>query len=166
MRLGLIIESTRDGLEFCVCPKIIRLLAAECAVSIECNDQDIAPMTNKRLLIQNAASVARSLLANGCDRIIILWDENPAWTPESRFAKDPCWHTEREQILATLNSAGVDRRRVGLVCIEREFESWLLFDSQLLSAVISSTAERISRLDRRFLTSMISCANSWQSGCD
>src|SRR5262249_58685520 len=47
-----------------------------------------------------------------------------------------CWHRERQGILAALREQGLARRPVGLVCIEREFESWLLFDQQLLSAVI------------------------------
>jgi hypothetical protein len=36
----------------------------------------------------------------------------------------------------------------------------------LFLAMLSSTAERIFRRDHHALTSMISCANFWQSGCD
>jgi hypothetical protein len=39
-----------------------------------------------------------------------------------------------------LRQARVADRPVHLVCIEREFESWLLFDHQMLSEVLSTSA--------------------------
>ena len=51
--------------------------------------------------------------------------------------KEPLYrHQEKEQVLGALGGAGVDVGSVHLVCIERAFESWLLFDSDLLSRVL------------------------------
>ena len=135
MKIGIIVESVRDGLEDRVCPKILELLAAECNVVIE---RDIARMVNKKLLIQRCGETARTQLAEGCDRVVVLWDENPPWTPQKDFADDRCWHHEREQILTNLgaNIPAQDLARVGLVCIEREFETWLFYDTELLRAVV------------------------------
>jgi hypothetical protein len=137
MKLGLIVESTRQGMEWLVFPRILQLLGDECGVEIEC---DVVPMTNKKLLILDGPAAARVLLGKGCDRVMIVWDENPPWTPAKDFAKQRCWHIEREQILAKLKAAKIERAgRIRLVCIEREFETWLLHDDQLLSNLVSTS---------------------------
>lgn len=134
MKLGLIVECTPQGLESVVCPKILDLLARETGVPIE---HRIETMTNKKILIQRAAAVAKLLLADGFDRVVILWDENPPWTPEKDLAEERCWHIEREQLTASLRSAAIATSKVAMVCIEHEFETWLLHDHALLAAVIS-----------------------------
>lgn len=134
MKLGLIVECTPSGLESVVCPRILELLAEEARVQIDCQ---IETMTNKKLLIRHAATAAKLLLDRGMDRVVILWDEKPPWTPDNDVAEERCWHAEREQLLANLRAAGVSRTRIGLVCIEREFETWLLHDHQLLGLAIS-----------------------------
>ncbi len=80
------------------------------------------------------------MLSEGCERVVILWDENPAWTPEKDFTAIRCWHIEREELIKNLNAAKVDRMKIRLVCIEREFETWMLFDRELVERVISTKA--------------------------
>jgi hypothetical protein len=133
MKLGLIVECAPSGLEAVVCPKILQLLAVETNTPIE---YKIETMINKRLLILGATDTAGVLLRKGFDRVVVLWDENPGWTPEEPLT-DRCWHIEREQLLTNLKNAKIDRK-VGVVCIEREFEAWLLHDTQLLRDVIST----------------------------
>jgi hypothetical protein len=139
MKLGLIVESTDRGLEALVCPRILELLALETRTKI---DLDLVTMTNKILLLHDAVERVRNLLDQGCERIVILWDENPPWTPEKDIGDKRCWHHERDHLLANLRDARIDRRRVRLVCIEREFETWLLHDHQLLAEVISQGPHR------------------------
>jgi hypothetical protein len=91
-------------------------------------------------LIQECGTVTARLLDDGCHRIVILWDERPAWP---RIGEPLCWHNDRQNILANLRQAQVTNRPVHLVCIEREFESWLLFDHQMLSDVLSTKAHPI-----------------------
>ena len=57
---------------------------------------EIVTMTNKKLLIRGAAERVRLLLVQGCERVVVLWDENPPWSPEADFAEERCWHTERD----------------------------------------------------------------------
>jgi hypothetical protein len=64
----------------------------------------------------------------------------PAW-PEKN--ESLCWHLERTKILEELQRANVSHRPVYLVCVEREFESWLLFDHHLLSDVLSTPAHPV-----------------------
>lgn len=139
MKIGLVVESTPQGMEAVVCPKLLRLLAADSGVPIECV---VRTMTNKKLLILGAADTARNLLRENCDRVVVLWDENPPWTPQQDIADERCWHIERDQLITNLRNAHIDRRKVGLVCIEREFETWLLHDPQLIRDVISTPTHK------------------------
>jgi len=131
-RVGILVECGRDGLEAQVCPKICTLLQQETGIEIE---PRIIPMVNKPRLLEECGAVTRNLLLDGCERVIILWDERPAW-PDKR--EPLCWHNDRTKILGELQQANVAHRPVFLVCIEREFESWLLYDHQMLSDLLST----------------------------
>ena len=136
-RVGVLVECGRAGLEVVVCRKICQLIAADHGLALA---PEIVPMDNKARLIEECGTAARTLLASGCERVVILWDERPAW-PEMHA--ELCWHHERIRILEQLQNARVPEGRAHLVCIEREFESWLLFDHRMLSAVLSTPAHRV-----------------------
>lgn len=132
MKVGILVECGRDGLEDVVVRRICQLLSAEI---------DIVPMDSKAKLIRDCGPAVARLLEDGCDRVVILWDEKPAWP---RTGERLCWHNDRQDILTSLKRAGVGRAAVRLVCIEREFESWLLFDKQMLSCVLSTDAHPVN----------------------
>src|SRR5438046_1506933 len=75
-KVGLLVECGRDGLEVHVCRRICELLVD---ASGKPPVPDIVPMDNKQILLQECGTVARRLLDDGCDRVVILWDERPAW---------------------------------------------------------------------------------------
>ncbi len=141
-RVGILVECGRDGLETQVCPVICTLLQQETGIEIE---QRIIHMVNKPRLLEDCGAVTRNLFLDGCDRVIILWDERPAW-PDKR--EPLCWHYDRTKILGELQQPNVAHQPVFLVCIEREFESWLLYDHQMLSDVLS-TAEHPVRIEKQ-----------------
>lgn len=131
-RVGILVECGPDGLEFHVCRKICALIARENGIVIE---PEIIPMTNKLLLIERCADTVRTLFfKQKCERVVILWDERPAWPDRDERL---CWHRERVRILESLRAAKLHNRPISLVCIEREFESWLLHDHALLSVLLS-----------------------------
>lgn len=137
-KIGLLVECDRDGLEVVMCRRIGELLSEDHGVEVEL---DIVPMDNKERLLEDCGSVVARLLADGCDRVVILWDERPAW-PE--MGQPLCWHNDRLQVLAELRRARVSARNTHLVCIEREFESWLLFDKAMLSSALSRPTHQVS----------------------
>lgn len=137
MRVGILVECGRDGLEDVVVRRICVLLREGGGEPAEI---DIITMDNKDNLIQQCGPAVAGLFADGCDRVVILWDERPAW-PDRH--EPLCWHNDRQDILANLAQAGVAQDAVCLVCIEREFESWLLFDEQMLSCVLSTDAHPV-----------------------
>jgi len=137
MKVGILVECGRQGLEDVVCRRICALLNEHLGVDFEI---DIVPMDNKARLIQDCGAATALLFDGGCDRVVILWDERPAWP---KTGERLCWHNDRQDVLASLAQAQVANRPVHLVCIEREFESWLLFDERMLSCVLSTDAHPI-----------------------
>ena len=109
MKVGLIVECTPSGMESIVCPKLITLLSQETGQPIELHA--VSTMTNKKLLINDAADAAEILLSEGCDRVVILWDENPPWSPDEDFATERCWHVERQQLTENLGAAKVNPKK-------------------------------------------------------
>ena len=136
-KIGLLVECGRDGLEVVMCRRICKLMFEEHGSDLEV---DIVPMDNKERLLEECGTAAASLLANGCDRVVILWDERPAWP---KMGAPLCWHNDREQIRAELKKARVPLGKAHPVCIEREFESWLLFDDAMLSCTLSTAAHPV-----------------------
>lgn len=134
MKVGILVECGRDGLEVHMCRRICQLLSEYCEVQLQ---PVIRSMDNKARLLEECGTVTRLLFADGCERVVILWDERPAWP---KMDKALCWHNDREKILQELQQAGVAHQPVFLVCIEREFESWLLFDERLIAKVLSTDA--------------------------
>jgi hypothetical protein len=136
-RVGILVECGREGLEVHFCRRICHFLREQHGARIA---EEIVPMDNKRRLLEEGATAAGALLDGGCDRVVILWDEEPSW-PERR--EPLCWHREREHLLASLRAQGLNPAVVHLVCIARAFESWLMFDGTLLSRFLSRPAHPI-----------------------
>ena len=88
-------------------------------------------MDNKLKLLEGAAAVAKKLLEQGCERVLIVWDLRPAW-PDKK--DKPCRAKERQTLLDGLQKEGLQNAPVYLVCIEQELESWLLASDHAISA--------------------------------
>lgn len=108
-------------------------------------------MDNKLKLLAGAAPVARQLLEQGCERVLIVWDLRPSW-PDKK--EKPCRAKERSALLAGLANERIGNARVFLVCVEQELESWLLASDHAITAFLSTAAhsydeaKRIKKPDR------------------
>jgi hypothetical protein len=136
-KVGILVECGRNGLEVHLCRRICALLREKHGAAFA---EDIVPMDNKKRLLEESATAAARLLGDGCDRVVVLWDEEPAWPDKN---EPLCWYEERKQVLESLRGAGIRRDSVHLVCIERACESWLLFDDDLLSRVLSRPTHKV-----------------------
>lgn len=94
-------------------------------------------MDNKLKLLGGAAGVAKKLLAEGCRKVLIVWDLRPAW-PDKK--DKPCRAQERQSLLGALEKEGLQNAPVYLVCVEQELESWLLASDQAICAFLSTDA--------------------------
>jgi len=94
-------------------------------------------LDNKLRLLAEAASVAKELLADGCERVLVIWDLRPAW-PDKKGK--PCRAAERQSLLNDLHTQGLHGQPVYLICVEQELESWLLADETKLEAFLSTAS--------------------------
>lgn len=133
----MIFECGPHGADKKVCEYLARKLNP--ALEIESITLD-----RKDKLITECGREAQTLLENGCQRVVIIWDLYPAWRENN---EKPCRKEDRENIFKSLNAYGVDISRVFLVCIKEELEAWLLADNRALEEVLSKPHRKI-RVDR------------------
>lgn len=136
-KVGMILECGPDGADVQVCRHLAALLDTHVEVLS-------VTMNNKPNLIENCGAAAAQLLEDGCARVLIIWDLFPAW--RERGLK-PCRHKDREQIFLSLQSAGVSRADVHLICIREELEAWLIADGRAVSAVLSTPTHPVRGKD-------------------
>lgn len=128
MTIGMIFECGPQGADKLVC----EYLAGELLPGIPLK---LVTLDNKPNLLAKAAATAHALLADGCARVLVIWDLRPAW-PSTK--NKPCRFNERTHLLAALTNEGLQNAPVYLVCVEQEFESWLVADETKLSAFLST----------------------------
>lgn len=137
MKVGMIFECGPGGADQKVCEILARKLKPDIQISP-------ATMGSKPALISECGKAAANLLAEGCARVVIIWDLYPSWQRGRSCRKQDC-----DAIRASLNDANVDLEQVHLVCIERELEAWLLADGRAISAVLSTKIREVSIDDVR-----------------
>jgi len=92
-KIGFIFEGGPEGADKQVCEFLARQIHPEVTPISQTLD-------NKPRLLQNCGLVAANLLADGCERVLIVWDLRPAW-PGGKT----CRKVERDAVLA-LSSQG------------------------------------------------------------
>lgn len=128
MSIGFIFECGPQGADKQVCEYVAsQLRPSETWIS--------RTMDNKLKLLEGAASVAKRLLAEGCEKVLIVWDLRPAW-PDKK--DKPCRAKERQTLLDALAKEGLQNHPVFLVCVEQELESWLLASEPAIRAFLST----------------------------
>ena len=140
MKIGLITEGVKDGADQAVCSHLTMMICRE--ANVECQVV-CRPLGNLPALKTDCGTTAALLLADGCDRVIILWDLHPGWRTDG---EPPCRQEHRKDILASLTTAEVDASRIALVCIEEELEAWLLADHRAVTRFIESKPVRDRRV--------------------
>jgi hypothetical protein len=137
IKVGFVFECGLKGADVLICEYL--------ALQIR---PDITPVSrtldNKENLLREAGRVAAALIADGCERVLIIWDLRPAW-PDKK--NKPCRSEERLAVLEAVAKAGVADRSVFLICVEQELESWLLADETKIATYLS-TAAHAYKVDR------------------
>ena len=126
MKVGMIFECGPQGADRKVCVRLAKTLDANLRIVVRAAG-------SKPNLIYDCGVLAGQLIDSGCDRVMIIWDLYPAWT-----SGRPCMKADRQAIFASLLAEGVDPKKVDLVCIENELETWLMTDIRGVSEVIRS----------------------------
>lgn len=144
MTIGFIFECGPQGADKQVCEYLASQLKPGQRIISQTLD-------NKLKLLEGAAAVAKKLLEQGCERVLIVWDLRPAW-PDKK--DKPCRAKERQLLLDGLENEGLQGAPVYLVCIEQELESWLLASEHAISEFLSTPshpyqAKRVKRPDQQ-----------------
>lgn len=135
----MIFECGQEGADKKVCEYLARELSP---------DIDIISVTlnSKPKLLRECGEKTATLLEDGCERVLIIWDLYPPWRGHH---EKPCRKEDREQIISSLNNADVTSPNVYLVCIREELEAWLVADGRALSTVISTKAHPVKIKDEK-----------------
>lgn len=128
MKIGLILECTPEGADLQVYSYFARQILGDRV--------DIQPSCagNKKTLIQNAGKLAHALFAEGCERVLIIWDLWPRWA-ERKFK--PSLAADRATITQSLRDADVTNSCVYLVGIDRMLETLLIVDGNAIAEVLN-----------------------------
>ena len=128
MKIGLILECQKDGPDQKVFEPLVRKIAPPKSSVVS------RTLGNKPNVLEKCGAVAAELLADKCDRVIVIWDLWPSWEQDA----PPCRKTDREAAIASLTAAEVDPARVRLLCVEQMLESWILADERALKAQLEA----------------------------
>ena len=125
MKIGLILECATDGPDWQVYSLWVKRLL----------DKDVqveqSSAVNKKQLVQQAGARTKSLLAEGCAKVFIIWDLWPSWSETK-----PDQAADVTEIESSLRRAGVTDPCVYLLCVNRMLETLLLVDGKALNAVL------------------------------
>ena len=103
MKVGLILECGGGGPDQQVCVYLIRRVAPQ--VELTC-----VTLSNKPRLIAECGAVAATLLRDGCERVVIVWDLFPAWR---KPGETHCRGNDRTEIFQALANLGLRSPPVG-----------------------------------------------------
>ncbi len=139
MKVGMIFECADEGPDFKVCTQLAKRIRPDITVVPDA-------LGNKRNLLTECGESAAALLADGCEKILIIWDLYPSFKRKDA----PCRHIDKQKIFESLGEADVDLDQIELICIEAELETWLVADYRAVRNVIQQWAPKakIGRLKR------------------
>ena len=136
MKLGLIVECACGGPDELVFRCLIERFWGSTHVV-----HRVAAMVHKGKLIAEAGAVAATMMAQGCDLVLVVWDLHPGWAPPESLprkgkVKRDCV-VEANHVRRQIDAAGVPREQLLLLCIDDELESVLLADEAAIKAIIA-----------------------------
>lgn len=125
MKIGLILECSKDGPDKTVYEHIVKMLLPDVA------EIRSSTLVNKNILKEACGLNAKVLLDTGYDPVVIIWDLWPAWREGL-----PSREEDQKDILKSLNAAGVRPEQVNLVCVVEEMDAWMLADERAIKVVL------------------------------
>lgn len=134
MRVAIVCEGAPGGEDQQVLEYLARRIRPDA-------DVKAFPQGQKPLLIASAGTMVQALIAEGFDRVLIMWDVYPRW------GKPNGEQVDAAEIQASLLASYAQAHPcVFLIAIHKELEAWLLADGGALSQVLSRPT-RQSRID-------------------
>lgn len=128
-KLGLILECDAGGPDELVFRCFVRRLSPDTEV-------EVLTMGNKEALMQKGAEAAQGLIEdNNCDLVIIAWDLKPLWEKPGNC------EIEADVVRSSLKALSKPlQKKVRLLCLTYELETWLLADQAAIRSYLSTSA--------------------------
>jgi len=125
-KLGLILECDAGGPDELVFKCLVRRLSPETKVLVRTQG-------NKPAVFERGADVAKSLVeTDGCDLVLVVWDLKPLFEDAGNCVD------ETDDLKANLAGLPPEtRKRVKLLCLSYELETWLLADAEAVRGHLS-----------------------------
>lgn len=131
MKVGFVVECGPGGPEEKVFTYLVKLLRADITPRI-------TTCRGKNHIFKDCDAFVGALLAEGCQRVFVVWDLVPC-DPPFRVNKKPSCEKEREYLWAQI--APERRDRTTLLCITHELEAWFLADGGAITKVLEKMSE-------------------------
>lgn len=127
-KLGLILECDAGGPDELVFKCLVRRLSPETKVLVRTQG-------NKPAVFERGADVAKALVEkDGCDLVLIVWDLKPLFEEAGNCVD------EANDLKANLSGlSNATRRRIKLLCLTYELETWLLADAAAVKDYLSTS---------------------------
>jgi hypothetical protein len=164
MKLGLVLECDTGGPDELVLTCLARRLKPGTVVVP-------AALGSKAAVFTKGVEAAAKLVeADRCDLALIVWDLKPFW---SQVAAKSCVEEVQEMKHQLQSLPAATRKKIKLLCLTHELETWIIADERALSAYLSretrkvkfpSTKDPASKTDAKaFLNSETVKVRGWRN---
>ena len=134
MKLGLVLECDTGGAEELVLTCLTRRLRPGTSI------QAVALGSKAAVFTKGVEAADKLVETDKCDLVLIVWDLKPLW---SEVAAKNCEDeaAEMRQQLEAVSSA--TRKKIRLLCLTYELETWLIAEDRAVSAYLSTSAHKV-----------------------
>lgn len=135
-KVGFIFECAGDGPDMRVSSRFLEILHPRLQM-------EPVGLSNKRNLRTDCGKAARRLLDEGCRRVVILWDLQPACWDDGE--EEASVYNDVRKIHRSLRDHHVSLESVALVCQLQMLEAWLLADHRAVRTTLEKVGRRAVR---------------------
>ncbi len=136
MKVGFVFECQPQGPDELIYTKVARDLCNH----FEILQENISPLGNKQIVINDSALDVLTMFDNGCEYVFIIWDRMPKWGGSGRCSE------HIKSLTENLTQAGVDLNKIIMCCIDEMLESWLIADGR----GVTNYFQRLNHLSPKF----------------
>ena len=134
MKLGLVLECETDGPDELVLTCLARRLVPTIQV------QAVALGSKAEVFLKGVDTAQRLAETSQCDLVLIVWDLKPYW---ESAAEQSCEAETQEMLNSLAKLPAATRRRIRLLCLTWEIETWLIADERAISEHLSTKAHKV-----------------------
>lgn len=134
MKLGLVLECDTGGADELVLTCLTRRLRPGTSV------QAVALGSKAAVFTKGVEAAVKLVETDKCDLVLIVWDLKPLW---SEVAAKDCADEAAEMRKQLEAVSSPTRKKIRLLCLSYELETWLIAEDRAVSAFLSTPAHKV-----------------------